>query len=496
MVLLSGSGEEKRLVCAALPDRRVVDLASRPSSPSSRLGEIRSFSASTTTSSEWTCRSDDARKAVQQDRRTSPRSRLRVLAIAGTVFAMDWPLAPPRIAATFGTFAKGRVIAGIALSAEDGLVRAAEDGEVSFSLEERAVSLGPSHAPGLLHRHRASEGHGCASIRTLRPARDRQLVEVKTATYSGRPGSSGWIEGPASCSRSSTTAPAPGSIPCSSCLRWRSTSRRSYAPSPFRAPIRSTSSARRHPCRRARTGSRSTSSTSADSSWTVGPLAPYGIRLSIDGDEAANLVFDVAKGEGGKLMLFSGNPSRRGRAQDEGRTLFAHRASFHQGPFHHRGSRRGRGRQYALGLLVGPRGVGHRTRKDFLDCPRPSSRCEASLLRSAAASTFARMWDCGDFAFVRCRRCGLIQQNPQPESGGGGRALRRAWPTCDTKRRISTPIGTSSSSPLATSASTAAEPLFVARASAEGRKPRVLDVGCATGALLAALRDKGWEPRA
>jgi SAM-dependent methyltransferase len=39
-----------------------------------------------------------------------------------------------------------------------------------------------------------------------------------------------------------------------------------------------------------------------------------------------------------------------------------------------------------------------------------------------------------------------------------------------------------------------AAPLFE-RAQAEGRAPRVLDVGCATGALLASLRDSGWDPQ-
>jgi hypothetical protein len=53
----------------------------------------------------------------------------------GTAIAWDWPQSPPRLAATFGTFAKGRVITGVALAAEDGLVRSAEGGDLAFALE-------------------------------------------------------------------------------------------------------------------------------------------------------------------------------------------------------------------------------------------------------------------------------------------------------------------------------------------------------------------------
>lgn len=36
---------------------------------------------------------------------------------------------------------------------------------------------------------------------------------------------------------------------------------------------------------------------------------------------------------------------------------------------------------------------------------------------------------------------------------------------------------------------------LLARAAALGGRPRALDIGCATGALLAAFRDRGWEPQ-
>jgi SAM-dependent methyltransferase len=106
---------------------------------------------------------------------------------------------------------------------------------------------------------------------------------------------------------------------------------------------------------------------------------------------------------------------------------------------------------------------------------------------------FSRHWDCGAFAFVRCRRCGLVQQNPQslPESVAAryDEAYLRyeeehQYAYRDLELLALGDIGLEA----------AAGPLF-ARARAAGLRPRVLDVGCATGALLAALRDSGWEPQ-
>jgi SAM-dependent methyltransferase len=98
---------------------------------------------------------------------------------------------------------------------------------------------------------------------------------------------------------------------------------------------------------------------------------------------------------------------------------------------------------------------------------------------------------------VACRDCGLIQQNPQslPEAiasryDGASSAdyLRyeeeNQFAYRDLELLALADIGLDP----------AATPLF-ARAKAEGRRPRALDVGCATGALLDALRGRGWEPQ-
>jgi 2-polyprenyl-3-methyl-5-hydroxy-6-metoxy-1,4-benzoquinol methylase len=104
-----------------------------------------------------------------------------------------------------------------------------------------------------------------------------------------------------------------------------------------------------------------------------------------------------------------------------------------------------------------------------------------------------RLWDCGSFSFVRCARCGLIQQNPQPEARAvearyDGSYLRyeeeRQYAYRDLELRALSDLGLTE----------AARPLF-ARAAEAGRRPRALDVGCATGALLASLREQGWEPQ-
>jgi SAM-dependent methyltransferase len=110
---------------------------------------------------------------------------------------------------------------------------------------------------------------------------------------------------------------------------------------------------------------------------------------------------------------------------------------------------------------------------------------------------FAEHWDCGAFSFARCRRCGLIQQNPQSESSAVARRYDGPSGADYLRYEEENQFAYRDLELLALSdigLDAAARPLFD-RARSEGRLPRALDVGCATGALLAALRDSGWEPQ-
>jgi SAM-dependent methyltransferase len=104
---------------------------------------------------------------------------------------------------------------------------------------------------------------------------------------------------------------------------------------------------------------------------------------------------------------------------------------------------------------------------------------------------FSRYWECGAFSFVRCRRCGLIQQNPQSMPESVAARYDEAYLRYEEENQYAyRDLELLALGDIGLEA--AAAPLF-AGAGHERRRPRVLDVGCATGALLAALRDRGWE---
>lgn len=108
-------------------------------------------------------------------------------------------------------------------------------------------------------------------------------------------------------------------------------------------------------------------------------------------------------------------------------------------------------------------------------------------------SSFARRWDCGAFSFVACRRCGLIQQNPQSLPSAVASRYDESYLRYEEENQYAyRDLELLALRDLRLDE--AAGALFE-RAAAEGRRPRALDVGCATGALLDALREGGWEPQ-
>jgi SAM-dependent methyltransferase len=97
---------------------------------------------------------------------------------------------------------------------------------------------------------------------------------------------------------------------------------------------------------------------------------------------------------------------------------------------------------------------------------------------------------CEGFSYVRCTGCGLVQMNPQPleravvcryQESHGGEYL--AYELANEAAFLR----------LQELALKDAGFYGLEETLKKNRRPRVLDAGCATGALLNVLRDRGWD---
>lgn len=245
--------------------------------------------------------------------------------VAG-VAALDWPLPDPRIAANFGTEATGRVVTGVALAAADGIVRAAEEGEVLFSAEEGKSASALPWALGsfIVVEHQRQM---TAVYSHLAPGSvSDYLKRVKAGDILGRAGASGWAEGPGTLFQVLDRKEG----------RWVNPllllPRRPDDKAPSIRSLVLLRDGTSYPLGETPAVSQGTyalaieASDPADADWTAGPLAPYSIRLSIDGQTVAKAVFDVASCSDGKLMLFSSEPRAAGALRGgEGRYILAER---------------------------------------------------------------------------------------------------------------------------------------------------------------------------
>jgi SAM-dependent methyltransferase len=97
------------------------------------------------------------------------------------------------------------------------------------------------------------------------------------------------------------------------------------------------------------------------------------------------------------------------------------------------------------------------------------------------------------YAFVRCASCGLVQQNPQSEPEAVAARYDEAYLRYEEEHQYAyRDLELLALDDLGLDARSAS--LF-ASIETNGRRPVALDVGCATGALLVALRDRGWKPQ-
>jgi SAM-dependent methyltransferase len=98
---------------------------------------------------------------------------------------------------------------------------------------------------------------------------------------------------------------------------------------------------------------------------------------------------------------------------------------------------------------------------------------------------------CEGFAYVRCTRCGLVQINPQPERAEVARRYREGSGAEYFSYELANEAAFLRLQELALQ-DAGFDELEAAIKQGAAEPPRVLDAGCATGALLAKLRDRGW----
>jgi SAM-dependent methyltransferase len=98
---------------------------------------------------------------------------------------------------------------------------------------------------------------------------------------------------------------------------------------------------------------------------------------------------------------------------------------------------------------------------------------------------------CGGFSYVRCGSCGLVQINPQPFPAEIAARYGEAHGEDYLSYELSNEVNFLRLQELAL----ADAGFFILEKELleNGKAPRVIDIGCATGTLLEKLRERGWN---
>lgn len=122
--------------------------------------------------------------------------------------------------------------------------------------------------------------------------------------------------------------------------------------------------------------------------------------------------------------------------------------------------------------------------KTFSKRPAASERSHWISCEVCGADACVDHWDCGEFAFARCTSCGHIYQNPQPEPD----ALIARYDEEYSQYEVE-----NSSNFLDLMLKGLDDVLFFERVGSSGVERSLLDIGCATGALLEHVATRGYR---
>jgi len=119
---------------------------------------------------------------------------------------------------------------------------------------------------------------------------------------------------------------------------------------------------------------------------------------------------------------------------------------------------------------------------------RPCALCGSLIFKPALV--------CEGFSFVKCKHCGLVQRNPQPDKNEILARYSSTYGNDYLSYELENEAAFLKLQQLAlkdAGFSKLEKTLFAVKQPRADSVPSILDIGCATGALLAALRDKGWR---
>jgi 2-polyprenyl-3-methyl-5-hydroxy-6-metoxy-1,4-benzoquinol methylase len=127
--------------------------------------------------------------------------------------------------------------------------------------------------------------------------------------------------------------------------------------------------------------------------------------------------------------------------------------------------------------------------------PVSAGKSETLPCAICGSLTFNPALECEGFSFVKCSRCGLVQRNPQPDKKEIIARYSHLYGNDYLSYELENEAAFLKLQQLALEDSgfSKLEKTLFSTAGKSGAKPSVLDIGCATGALLDFLRGKGWR---